>query len=168
MTRRTVLTVAILTLVLLVAAGALAACGSDGDDSSGSSSASSSSPASDVASALGGDGQVSQYAEAFTAAGIGGEGPFTVFAAENDSISAAGATMDGDAVKASVIDGEDLARADLEAGTKSDSMLEGNTIVTYTGADGSLYVNDFKIVGDPITAGNGTVYVYDGAIQPKE
>lgn len=165
MTRRTILPVAILMLVLLVAAAALAACGGD---SSGSSSSSPSSPAADVASALGGDGQVSQYAEAFAAAGISGEGPFTVFAAKNDAVGAAGATLDGDAVKASVIEGEDFARADLEAGTKSDSLLEGNTIVTYTGADGALYVNDFKVVGDPITAGNGTVYVYDGAIQPKE
>jgi uncharacterized surface protein with fasciclin (FAS1) repeats len=47
-------------------------------------------------------------------------------------------------------------------------MLAKNSIVTYTGTDGSLYVNDIKVIGDPITAGNGTVYVIDGAIQPKK
>jgi uncharacterized surface protein with fasciclin (FAS1) repeats len=162
MTRRTILPAAILALVLLLAASALAACGSS-DDSSGSSS-----PSGDVASALKGDDTISQYAAAFAAAGISGEGPFTVFAAKDDAITAASATMDGDAVKVSVIDGQNLSKADLEKGTKNDSMLEDNTIVTYTGTDGALYVNDFKVVGDPITAANGTIYIYDGAIQPKE
>ena len=45
----------------------------------------------------------------------------------------AGATVTADAVKASVIDGQELARTDLENGTKNDSMLADNTIVTYTG-----------------------------------
>ena len=45
-------------------------------------------------------------------------------------------------------------------------MLEDSTIVTYTGADGSLYVNDQKVVGDPMTADNGVVYVIDGVILP--
>ncbi len=96
-----------------------------------------------------------------------GAGPFTVFAASNDGVTASGATLSADAVKASVIDGTNFTRADLAKGTKSDSMLDKNTIVTYTGTDGSLYVNDIKVIGDPITAGNGTVYVIDGAIQPK-
>jgi uncharacterized surface protein with fasciclin (FAS1) repeats len=163
MTRRTILPVAILALVLLVAVAVLSACGGDDSTSSGASS-----PADDVASALSGDGQVSQYSEAFAAAGIGGEGPFTVFAASDDALTAADATMDADAAKASVIEGEDLSSGDLEAGAKFDSMLEDNSIVTYTGADGELYVNDIKVVGDPITAGNGTVYILDGAIQPKD
>jgi uncharacterized surface protein with fasciclin (FAS1) repeats len=29
-------------------------------------------------------------------------------------------------------------------------------------------VNDFKVVGDPMTADNGVVYVIDGVILPKE
>jgi ABC-type oligopeptide transport system substrate-binding subunit len=155
--------VALLALALLLSAGALAACGSSSD--SGSSSASA---ASDVTAAVAGDAQVSQYADAFKAAGISGDGPFTVFAASNDGITASGATMSAEAVQASVIDGTNFAKADLEKGTKSDSMLADNTIVTYTGTDGSLYVNDIKVIGEPITAGNGTVYVLDGAIQPKQ
>jgi uncharacterized surface protein with fasciclin (FAS1) repeats len=155
--------VALLALALLLSAGALAACGSS--SGSGSSSASG---ASDVAAAVAGDAQISQYAAAFKAAGISGSGPFTVFAASNDGITASGATMSAEAVQASVIDGTNFSKAELEKGTKSDSMLAKNSIVTYVGTDGSLYVNDIKMIGDPITAGNGTVYVIDGAIQPKK
>jgi uncharacterized surface protein with fasciclin (FAS1) repeats len=163
MTRRTILPVAVLALALLLATFALAACGSSSDDSSASSS-----PSGDVASALTGDDSISQYADAFAAAGISGEGPFTVIAATNDALTTAGVTLDADAVKASVIDGTNVAKADAVKGSKSDAMLEGNTIVTYTGTDGSLYVNDFKVVGEPISAGNGTIYIVDGVIQPKE
>jgi hypothetical protein len=155
--------VALLALALLLSAGALAACG--GSSGSGSSSATA---ASDVSAAVAGDAQVSQYAEAFKTAGISGDGPFTVFAASNDGVTASGTTMSAEAVQASVIEGEDFAKADLEKGTKSDSLLADNTIVTYTGTDGSLYVNDIEVIGDPIATGNGTVYVLDGAIQPKE
>lgn len=164
MTRRTILPVAVLALALLLAAFALAACGG----SSSEDSSSSSSPSGDVASALKGDDTISQYADAFAAAGIGGEGPFTVVAATNDALTAAGITLDADAVLASVIDGTNVLPADAEKGAKFDAMLEGNSIVTYTGSDGSLYVNDFKVVGDPIAAGNGTIYIVDGVIQPKE
>ena len=111
---------------------------------------------------------MSQYSDAFAAAGISGDGPYTVFAASNDALTKAGVTLDADAVKASVIDGQNLAKADVEKGTKNDSMLADNSIYTYTGTDGALYVNDFKVVGDPITSGNGTVYVVDGVIQPKK
>jgi Flp pilus assembly protein TadG len=155
--------VAVLALALLLSTGALVACGGSSDDASPASSA-----AGDVSAAVSSDEQISQYAEAFTAAGISGEGPFTVFAASNDGITASGATMSTEAVQASIIEGENFAKADLEKGTKSDSMLADNTIVTYTGVDGGLYVNDIKVIGDPITAGNGTVYILDGAIQPKE
>jgi uncharacterized surface protein with fasciclin (FAS1) repeats len=155
--------VALLALALLLSAGALSACGSS--SGSGSSSASG---ASDVAAAVAGDAQISQYATAFKAAGISGNGPFTVFAASNDGITASGATMSAEAVQASVIDGTNFSKAELEKGTKSDSMLAKNSIVTYVGTDGSLYVNDIKVIGDPITAGNGTVYVINGAIQPKK
>ena len=79
----------------------------------------------------------------------------------------AAAQSDADAVKASVIQGQNLSKADVEKGTKNDSMLADNSIYTYTGTDGALYVNDFKVIGDPITTDNGTVYVVDGVIQPK-
>ena len=154
MTRRTTLLFAALVLTLLLSAAALVACGG-------------SSTPSDVGAALKGDDQVSQYSDAFAAAGISGNGPFTVFAASNDALTKAGVTLNADAVKASVIDGQNLAKADVEKGTKNDSMLADNSIYTYTGTDGALYVNDFKVVGDPITSGNGTVYVVDGVIQPK-
>ena len=155
MTRRTTLLFAALVLTLLLSAAALVACGG-------------SSTPSDVGAALKGDDQVSQYSDAFAAAGISGNGPFTVFAASNDALTKAGVTLNADAVKASVIDGQNLAKADVEKGTKNDSMLADNSIYTYTGTDGALYVNDFKVVGDPITSGNGTVYVVDGVIQPKK
>ena len=155
MTRRTILPLAALALALLLATVALAACGG-------------SSTPSDVGAALKGEDQVSQYSDAFAAAGISGGGPYTVFAASNDALTNAGVKLDADAVKASVIDGQNLAKADVEKGTKNDSMLADNSIYTYTGTDGALYVNDFKVIGDPITSGNGTVYVVDGVIQPKK
>ena len=68
---------------------------------------------------------------------------------------------------AAVIEGEQLTEADMGAGTKADSMLADNTIVTYTGADGSIYVNDHKVIAGPLSATNGVVYVIDGVIQPK-
>jgi hypothetical protein len=165
MTRRTILPVAILALVLLLASLAVAACGSSSTSSDASGS---SSPSGNVASALAGDDALSQYSDAFAAAGISGAGPYTVVAATNDALTKAGITLNADAVKASVIDGTDVAKADAEKGNKNDAVLEGNSIVTYTGTDGSLYVNDFKVVGEPITAGNGTIYIVDGVIQPKE
>ena len=70
-------------------------------------------------------------------------------------------------MKASVIEGQQLAKADLVKGTKSDSMLANNTIVTYTGSDGSLYVNSYKVVGGPLSSGNGVVYVIAGVIEPQ-
>ncbi len=91
-----------------------------------------------------------------------------MFASSDDALSAAGVTLDSESVQASLIEGTQLAEADMAKGTKTDSMVEGTTIVTYTGADGSLYANDFKVVGDPMTADNGVVYVIDGVIQPKE
>jgi uncharacterized surface protein with fasciclin (FAS1) repeats len=161
MTRRDFPPLAILALALVIAAALLAACG--GGDSSASSS-----PPSDVAAALRHSDQVSQYADAFAAAGVSGDGPFTVFAATNDALTKAGVTLDADAVKASVIDGQSLAKADAAKGAKNDSMLADNSVDTYTGTDGALYVNDFKVVGDPVTTANGTVYVIDGVIQPKK
>ena len=85
----------------------------------------------------------------------------------NDALSKAGTTLTSDAVKAAVIDGAQLAKSDLAKGTKNDSMLADNTIVTYTGSDGALYVNTYKVIGAPITAGNGIVYVINGVIEPK-
>ncbi|HTX70360.1 MAG TPA: fasciclin domain-containing protein [Thermoleophilia bacterium] len=154
MTRRTILPLAALVLALLLAAVALSACGG-------------SSTPSDVATALKDNDQVSQYSDAFAAAGISGNGPYTVVAATNDALTKAGVKLDSDAVKASVIQGTDVTKADAVKGAKWDAMLPNNTIYSYTGTDGQLYVNSYKVVGDPITTGNGTVYIVDGVIQPK-
>jgi uncharacterized surface protein with fasciclin (FAS1) repeats len=156
------LPVSAVALAMLLVAGAVAACGSDDEASS------SSSPGGDVVAVVKSDDQLSQYARALEGAGISGEGPYTVFASTDEALSAAGVTLDPEAVKASVIEGTQLAEADMAAGTKSDSMLEDNTIVTYTGTDGSVYVNNLKVVGERLTADNGVVYVIDGVIQPKE
>ena len=90
-----------------------------------------------------------------------------MFAPSNDAVSQAGTTLTSDAVKASAIESAQLTKSDLAKGTKNDSMLADNTIVTYTGSDGSLYVNTYKVIGAPITSGNGIVYVIDGVIEPK-
>jgi hypothetical protein len=162
MLKRKIMLVTALALTLVFAATLLAACGSSDDSSSSSGS-----PSGDVASGLKGDDQISQYADAFAAAGISGGGPYTVFAASNDALTAAGVTLDGDAVKASVIDGSNLSKDELSKGTSTASLLDGNSVTTWSGIDGTLYVNSFKLVGDPITTGNGTIYVIDGVIQPK-
>ena len=51
---------------------------------------------------------------------------------------------------------------------KYDAMLPDNSITTYTGSDGEVHVKAFKVVGDPISSGNGVVYVIDGVIEPAE
>jgi uncharacterized surface protein with fasciclin (FAS1) repeats len=154
------LPVTVVALVTLLAAGMLSACGED-------QAATVASPSADVVAAAKSDARVSQYAQALVATGLDGEGPYTVFAPSDGAVSKAGTTVTVEDVKASVIDGQELARADLEKGTKNDSMLPDNSIVTYTGSDGSLYVNTYKVVGEPLSSGNGVVYVIDGVIQPK-
>ena len=148
-------------VMLLLAAGALTACGSSG----GSSAAAS--PSNDVVAAAKADDQLSQFSQALSQAGLDGKGPYTVFAPSNDAVSQAGVPISADIVKASAIEGTQLAESDMKKGTKSDAMLADNTIVTYTGSDGALYVNTFKVIGDPVAATNGVVYVIDGVIQPK-
>jgi len=156
------LLVSAVALAMLLVAAAVAACGSDDETSS------SASPGGDVVAVAKSDDQLSRYAEALEGAGLSGEGPYSVFASTDEALSAAGVTPDSEAVKASVVEGTQFTEADMAAGTKSDSMLEDNTIVTYTGTDGSVYVNDIKVVGEPMPADNGVVYVIDGVIQPKE
>ncbi len=155
------LLVAAVALVMLLVAGVLAACGRDGEASAAAS------PSGDVVAAVKGDDQLSQFAQALDGAGLDGEGPYTVFASSDEALSKAGVILDAGAVKASVIEGQQLTEADMAKGAKNDSMLADNTIVTYTGTDGSLYVNTYKVLRGPISAGKGVVYVIDGVIQPK-
>jgi uncharacterized surface protein with fasciclin (FAS1) repeats len=154
-------------VLALLAIAVLAACGSG----SGSTTSSGSSPNADVATAAKADSQLSQFSAALDAAGLAatllGKGPYTVFAPTNDALKSAGGTLSGDALKATVIEGQELAKADLAKGTKNDSMLADNTIVTYTGTDGALYVNTYKVAGTPISSGNGLVYPISGVIEPK-
>jgi uncharacterized surface protein with fasciclin (FAS1) repeats len=151
------LLVTAVTVLALVAVSLLAACGS--------------STKADVSAAVKGDGDLSQYAKALDAAGLSstltGKGPFTVFAATNDALTKAGVTLSADSVKASVVEGTTLAKADMVKGTKNDSLLAKTSVVTYTGTDGSLYVNTYKLAGDPIKAGNGIVYPIAGVIQAQ-
>ena len=159
---RGLLVAATAAVVLLLAASVLVACGSNEPEA-----ATPASPSADVVAAITGDAQLSQFAQALGGAGIDGKGPYTVFAASDDALAKASTTLTGDAVKASAIEGAQLTESELAKGTKNDSMLADNTIVTYTGSDGSLYVNTYKVVGAPIKAGNGVVYVIDGVIEPK-
>lgn len=153
---------ALAAVAVLLAAGVFAACGDDE-----TAAASASAPSGDVVAVAEGQGESSQFAEAMAAAALDGEGPYTVFAASDDALSAASVTPDTDTVHAAVIEGEQLTEADMGAGMKADSMLADNTIVTYAGADGSIYVNDHKVIAGPLSAANGVVYVIDGVIQPK-
>ena len=149
------LLVTAVAVLALVAVALLGACGS--------------STKSDVAAAVKGDSQLSQYATALNAAGLSstltGKGPFTVFAATNDALAKAGVKLNADSIKASVVQGATLAKADMVKGTKNDSLLAKTSVVTYTGSDGALYVNTFKLAGNPIKAGNGIVYPIAGVIQ---
>lgn len=154
------LLISAVALAMLLVAGAGAACGS------GEEAAASASPSGDVVAVAQSDDGLSTYAQVLQSAGLGDAGPYTVFASTDEALSAAGVTLDSESVRASVIEGSELAEADLAAGSKSDSMLEDSSIVTYTGADGSLYVNDQRVLGDPMTADNGIVYVIDGVIRP--
>lgn len=142
----------------------LAACGSSDKQASAS-------PSSDVVAAALSTGQLSQFAAAVKVDGLdgtlAGKGPLTVFAPSNAALTASGASMTADVLKVHVIQGQELAKADLEKGTKNGSLVDGNDIVTYTGNDGNLYVNTYKVVAGPIKAGNGVVYVIDGVIEPK-
>ena len=97
-------------LVMVLAATALAACGSDETEALAPAS-----PSSDVVAAAAGSDELTQFSDAVVAAGmdttLAAEGPFTVFAASDDAVTAAGATLDGDAVQAAVIEGEAFSRA---------------------------------------------------------
>ena len=159
---RGLLVVAPAVLVVLLAASVLVACGSNESEA-----ATPASPSADVVAAITGDAQLSQFAQALGGAGLNGKGPYTVFAPSDDVLAKAGTTLTAAAVKASAIEGAQLTEGELAKGTKNDSMLADNTIVTYTGSDGSLYVNTYKVDGAPIKAGNGIVYVIDGVIEPK-
>ncbi len=161
---RSLLTAA-MTLLVLLAVGALAGCGGDSSSESASASTAASSSA-DVVMAVSGDALLSQFAQAMSGAGLDGEGPYTVFAPTDDAVTATGASLDADAVKAASVEGDALTKDAIAAADKFDSMLPDNSIVSYTGSDGSMYVNDIKVVGGPITAGNGVVYIIDGVIVP--
>ncbi len=154
------LLIAAVALVMLLATGVFAACGSN-------DTASASSSKSDVIAAAQGDDQLSQFAQAMQGAGLDGTGPYTVFAPTNDAVSQSEVTLDADQVKASTIEGAQLTKDEMAKGTKNDAMLADNSITTYTGSDGSLYVRGFKVVGGPITSGNGVIYKIDGVIAPK-
>ena len=144
----------------VVATLALAACGSSATDQN-------------IPEAATSNSDISQFVDAVKAndmeGTLNGTGPFTVFAPTNSAMDAASdVTMSADVIKVHVIEGQNLSRADLEKGVKNASMLDGNDIVTYTGSDGKLYMNSMEVVGEPIEAKNGTIYMISGVNKPKE
>lgn len=148
-----------LVAVAVAAALALAACGSSTKDQNVPEAASSNS-------------DLSSWTDALTTNGLdatlNGAGPFTVFAVTNKGMDAAGAgKVTADVQKAMIIEGTAFAKADLEKGAKNASMLDGNDVVTYTGSDGKFYMNSMEVVGDPIEAKNGIIYMVDGVVTPK-
>lgn len=161
-----VLVLAFALVLVLGSAAALAACGGD------SAEAGASTTDKDVAAALAENSDLSTFADAVSAAGmdqtLAGTGPYTVFAASNSAVEAAGVTLDENYVKAAVVEGAALKPEELNGGAKNASMLEDNDILTITGIDGGLYVNTIKVTGGPIECSNGMIYILDGVVTPKE
>ena len=134
-----------------------------------------------VATAASNNPYLTTLTSAVQAAGLvdtlNGEGPFTVFAPNNEAFAAVPAA-DLDAILADtdlltdiltyhVIAGESLSSADLvEAG--SVATVEGGELTFSAAADGSISINDgaATLTCSDITTGNATVHVIDAVMIP--
>jgi len=155
----------ILVIVAVVAATALglAGCGGSGtSDKNIPDAAAATDTATTWADAVGTNGLTDT---------LNGAGPFVAFVSSNAAVGKAGASaLTGDVQKAMIIaatDGKVPTDADLHAGLKSASMLDGNDVTTYTGSDGKFYMNAMEVTAGPIEAKNGTIYVVEGLVTPK-
>ncbi len=167
--------VIVAALVLVIgSAVAVTACGSEEESSASENAAALEATTFDgtVADALADNAELSAYSEAVTAAGmsetLAGAGPFTVFAANDAAVEAEGVTLDENYLKASVVEGAALTVDELRAVSENDSMLEDNKVVTIVGSNDGVFANTIAIVGGPIECSNGTIYILDGVIAPKD
>lgn len=151
----------ILAIVAVVAATALgiAGCGSGASGKNIPDTAAATDTATRWADALGANSLTDT---------LNGAGPFTVFASSNAAVDKAGAgALTGDVQNAMIIQGTAYTKAELGKGLSGDSLLKGNSIVTYSGSDGKLYMNSMEVTTGPIEAKNGVIYVVEGLVTPK-
>jgi len=171
-------TLIVVALLLVVVPFALTACGED-EEAAGEASPSPAAPTADIVDTMTAAGDHTQFVAALDAAGLTetlkGTGPFTVFAPKDAAFDALPAgTLDelladpsGDLtaiLQYHIVPDEKLLKADIEAGDKFDTALEGESLVTYTGSDSKVYVNHIEIVTFDIEASNGVVHVIDAVV----
>ncbi len=136
-----------------------------------------------VATAASNNPYLTTLTSAVQAAGLvdtlNGEGPFTVFAPNNEAFAAV-PEADLDAILADtdqltdiltyhVVAGESLSSADLlEAGTVT--TVNGGELTFSADADGAISINDgaATLTCSDITTGNATVHVIDAVMIPPE
>lgn len=177
MKRWTLIVVALLLVAVLFA---LVGCGEE-EEAATTESPSPAAPTADIVDTAVAAGTFTKLTAALEAAGLvdtlKGPGPFTVFAPTDDAFAALPAgTLDDlladpsgdlkDILLYHVVPDEKLMKDDLAAGGKFASALEGESLVTYTGNDGNVYVNDIKISTFDIEATNGVIHVIDTVIMP--
>lgn len=170
----------VVALLLVAVPFVVAACGQD-EEASGQASPSPAAPTADIVDTATAAGDFAQFLAAMDAAGLTerlkGTEPMTVFAPTDAAFDALPAdTLDKlladpsgdltDILLYHIVPGEKLMKADIEAGAKFDTALEGESLVIYTGSDGKVYVNDIQIVTFDIQASNGVIHAIDAVIMP--
>jgi uncharacterized surface protein with fasciclin (FAS1) repeats len=173
-------TLIVVALLLVAVPFALAACGEE-EEAAADASPSPVAPTADIVDTAAAAGDFTTLLAAIDAAGLTetlkGTGPFTVFAPTDAAFEALPAgTLDElladptgdltDILLYHVVPEEGLMKADLEAGGKFGTALEDESLVTYTGSDGKVYVNDIEIVTFDVQATNGVIHVVDAVILP--
>lgn len=173
-------TLIVVALLLLAVPFALAACGEEEEEAT-DASPSPAAPMADIVDTAVAAGDFTTLVAAIEAAGLTetlkGPGPFTVFAPTDAAFDALPeGTLDElladpggdltDILLYHVVPDEVLMKTDLEAGGKFSTALEDESVVTYTGSDGKVYVNDIEIVTFDIAATNGVIHAIDAVIVP--
>ena len=173
-------TLIVVALLLVAVPFVLAACGEE-EEAVTEESPTPAASTGDIVDTLNAAGNYTKLIGALEAAGLvdtlKGPGPLTVFAPTDDAFGALPpATIDElfadpsgdltDILLYHVVPEEKLMAADVAAGGKFDTALEGESLVTYTGSDGKVYVNDILIVTADIEATNGVIHAIDAVILP--
>lgn len=173
-------TLIVVALLLVAVPLAIASCGED-EEAATAASPSPAAPTADIVDTAAAAGDFTTLTAAIEAAGLTetlkGPGPFTVFAPTDAAFEALPAgTLDEllaapsgdlkDILLYHVVPDEKLMKADIEAGGKFSTALEDESLVTYTGNDGKVYVNDIEITTFDIEATNGVIHVIGAVILP--
>jgi uncharacterized surface protein with fasciclin (FAS1) repeats len=173
-------------VMALAAVAALAifvsACGDDDDEATATTEQrESSQPAEqDVVVLAQGERSLSTLVEAVTAAELvdtlKGEGPYTVFAPNNEAFAAVGKEQLGELLQPEnrdqlssiltyhVVPGEVTADR-LEDGQKLETVEGESLTVSITG--GTVRIDDATVVRPDVDASNGVVHVIDGVLTPS-